>query len=207
MPFSTVQTHTIHSFRAVHNSLTCFDKKCTLSHMPEAMVTQKSQVNKDHLHFLWAFSSSFSPSLGGKDSERKERNVKSLIKSPFIKSLKKKSPKATIGFPPPNILLPCLKESVLFLLASFTSKEFFIPSRSWSLTYLSPMTVYKKVKDISILLKIVSYQEANKAIYIVSQFNIFDICSEINFTSYICFFRLIHMLPTSIPQLLSQTVW
>lgn len=146
--------------------------------------------------------------LSGRKGFRKEREkCQELNQEPLYQELKKKSPKATIGFPPPNILLPCLKESVLFLLAYFTSKEFFIPSRSWSLTYLSPMTVYKKVKDISILLKIVSYKEANKVIYIVSQFNIFDICSEINFTSYICFFRLIHMLPTSIPQLLSQTVW
>lgn len=105
--------------------------------------------------------------------------------------------------PPPNLLLPCLKESDLFLLASFTLKEFCIPSRSWSLTYLSPLVTYKKEEKISqYSFKTVFYKEANKMIYIVSQFNISDICSVIKFTSYICFFKLIHMLPTSIPQLL-----
>lgn len=63
--------------------------------------------------------------------------------------------------------------------------------------------MYKKVEEISqYSFKIVFYKEANKMIYIVSQFNISDICSVIKFTSYICFFKLIHMLPTSIPQLL-----
>lgn len=104
---------------------------------------------------------------------------------------------------PLNLLLPCLKESGLFLLASFTLKELFSPSRSWSLTYLSPLIMYKKVEGTShYSSKTVFYKEANKMIYIVSQFNISDICSVIKFTSYICFFRLIHMLPTSIPQML-----
>lgn len=195
---SALYTHTIHSFRAAHNSLTCFDKKCTLSHTPEAMVTQKSQVNKDHLHFLWAFSSSSSPSGSqglGKERKKCQGSLCQVLK-------KKKSPKSTIGCSP-NLLLPCLKENGLLLLASFTSKEFFIPSRSWSLTYLSPLMMYKKVEEISqYSFKTVFYKDANKMIYIVSQFNIFDICSVIKFTSYICFFKLIHMLPTSIPQLL-----
>lgn len=63
--------------------------------------------------------------------------------------------------------------------------------------------IYKKVEKISLYsFKIVSYKEADKMVHIVSQFNIFDICSVIKFTSYICFFKLIHMLPTSIPRLL-----
>lgn len=61
------------------------------SHTLQAMVTQKSQVNKDHLHFLWAFSSS-PPPVGGRYSERKEINVKGT----FAKCLKK-SPKPTVG--------------------------------------------------------------------------------------------------------------
>lgn len=105
---SALYTHTIHSFRAAHNSLTCFDKKCTLSHTPEAMVTWKSQVNKDHLHFLWAFSSSSSPS--GSQGLRKE---KKKCQGSLCQVLKKKSPKSTIGCPP-NLLLPCLKENGLF---------------------------------------------------------------------------------------------
>lgn len=140
----------------------------------------------------------FSP-LGAKASERKERNVK----GPFAKCFKiKKTTKPTTGCPS-SLLLPCLKESDLFLLASFTLKEFFIPSRSWSLTYLSPLVMCKKEEEISqYSFKTIFYKEANKMIYIVSQFNISDICSVIKFTSYICFFKLIHMLPTSIPQLL-----
>lgn len=140
---SALYTHTIHSFRAAHNSLTCFDKKYTLSHMPEAMVTQKSQVNKDHLHFLWAFSSSFPPS-GSRATERKDRNVK----GPFVKCLKKKKRPPT----PPldatlNLLLPCLKQSGLFLWASFTLKGFLIPSGSWSVTYLSLDDVQEGRRD------------------------------------------------------------
>lgn len=139
--------------------------------------------------------------LGARASERKERNVK----GPFAKCFKKKKTKPTTGcpLPPPSLLLPCLKESDLFLLASFTLKEFFIPSRSWSLTYLSPSAMYKKEEEISqYSFKTIFYKEANKMIYIVSQFNISDICSVIKFASYICFFKLIHMLPTSSPQLL-----
>lgn len=141
--------------------------------------------------------------LGARVSERKERNVK----GPFAKCFKKKKTNQTHHWmPPPNppsLLLPCLKESDLFLLASFTLKEFFIPSRSWSLTYLSPLVMYKKEEEISqYSFKTIFYKEANKMIYIVSQFNISDICSVIKFTSYICFFKLIHMLPTSSPQLL-----
>lgn len=136
--------------------------------------------------------------LGAKASERKERNVK----GPFAKCFKKKQTKPTTGCTS-SLLLPCLKESDLFLLASFTLKEFFIPSRSWSLTYLSPLAMYKKEEEISqYSFKTIFYKEANKMIYIVSQFNISDICSVIKFTSYICFFKLIHMLPTSSPQLL-----
>lgn len=145
MPFSTVQTHTIHSFRAVHNSLTCFDKKCTLSHMPEAMVTQKSQVNKDHLHFLWVFSSSFFPS--GRQGLRKEKEKCQGLR---CQELKKKVLQTHDWMHPPHTSYYLASRKVAFFSwPPFTSKEFFIPSRSWSLTYLSPLMMYKKVKEIS----------------------------------------------------------
>lgn len=136
----------------------------------------------------------------GSQGLRKERKK---CQGPLCLVLKKKNTQTPSLDAPLNLLLPCLKETGLFLLASFTLKELFIPSRSWSLTYLSPLIMYKKVEGTSqYSFKTVFYKEANKMIYIVSQFNISDICSVIKFSSYICFFKLIHMLPTSIPQLL-----
>lgn len=145
MPFSTVQMHTIHSFRAVHNSLTCFDKKCT-----HWVTCQRPWLHKSHRSIKITYISYeffhplFSPP-GGRASERKKRNVKGSV----VKSLKKKNtPNPWLDAPPTSYYLAWRKVA-FFSWPPITSKEFFIPSRSWSLTYLSPLMMYKKVEEIS----------------------------------------------------------
>lgn len=146
-------TYTIHSFRAVHNSLTCFDKKCTLSHMPEAMVTQKSQVSKDHLRFLWAFSSSFF-SLW---EPGPQKGKKEMSRAPLPSALKKKKPNPPLDAPslPPASCYLALRKVTFFSWppSPWRSSSSLQEVGHWLIS-LPRQCTRKKKRLVSILLKL-----------------------------------------------------
>lgn len=116
LTFQFLKTHFLFSGQ-VHNSLTCFDKMHTAVAHRGPWLYKSLQVNKDHLHFLWAFSSSFPPMW-----TRPTRKGKTEISRPGYQILESPHFHQIIWWPL-SFFLPCLRKNGLFSSVHITGER------------------------------------------------------------------------------------